>query len=75
MGPYTPDFFCHSAGLAVEVDGISHDMGDNPIRDERRDRWMAGQGVMTLRVTAADVLAEMDAVVRLIVHLCRERSP
>ncbi|MFL6845738.1 MAG: endonuclease domain-containing protein [Allosphingosinicella sp.] len=75
MGPYDLDFFCHEAGLAVEVDGVSHEMGDNPQRDERRDRWVGEQGVMTLRVTAADVLREMDAVVRLVVHHCRERSP
>ena len=75
MGPYTLDFFCHAAGLAIEVDGVSHEMGDNPQRDERRDRWVAGQGVMTVRVTAADVLGEIEAVVRLVVHLCRERSP
>jgi very-short-patch-repair endonuclease len=75
FGPYTLDFFCHEAALAVEVDGIAHEMGANPVRDERRDRWLAEQGVMTLRVTAVDVLREMDAVVRLVVHLCRERTP
>jgi very-short-patch-repair endonuclease len=75
IGPYDLDFFCHEAGLAIEVDGVAHEMGDNPQRDERRDRWVAEQGVMTLRVTAADVLGEMEAVVRLIVHLCEERSP
>ena len=75
MGPYTLDFFCYEAGLAIEVDGISHEMGDNAARDERRDRWLAEQGVMTLRVTAADVLGDVEAVVRLVVHLCRERAP
>ena len=75
LGPYTLDFYCHQAALAVEVDGVSHEMGDNPARDEQRDRWVAAQGVMTLRVTAADVLGEMEAVVRLVMHLCRERSP
>jgi very-short-patch-repair endonuclease len=75
LGPYTLDFFCHQAGLAVEVDGISHEMGDNPQRDERRDRWLAERGVATLRVAASDVLGEMEAVVRLVVYLCRERSP
>jgi very-short-patch-repair endonuclease len=75
LGPYTLDFFCHEAGLAIEVDGISHEMGDNPQRDERRDRWLAERGVATLRVTAGEVLGEIEAVVRLVVHMCRERSP
>jgi very-short-patch-repair endonuclease len=75
FGPYTLDFFCHEAGLAIEVDGISHEMGDNPARDARRDGWLAEQGVMTFRVTATDALREMEAVVRMVVYLCRERSP
>ena len=75
FGPYTLDFFCHEAALAIEVDGVSHEMGDNSAQDERRDRWVAAQGVMTFRVMAADVLGEMEAVVRMVVHLCRERSP
>jgi very-short-patch-repair endonuclease len=75
LGPYTLDFFCHSAALAIEVDGISHEMGGNPARDARRDRWLAQQGVMTLRVTAADVLGEMEGVVRMVVHMCEKRTP
>ncbi|HEX8623936.1 MAG TPA: DUF559 domain-containing protein [Allosphingosinicella sp.] len=75
LGPYVLDFFCNAAALAIEVDGVSHEMGDNPARDERRDKWLAAQGVMSFRVTAADVLGEMEAVVRMIVHLCRERTP
>ena len=52
VGSYLLDFFCHAARLAVEVDGVSHEMGDNPARDERRDRWLAKQGILTFRVTA-----------------------
>ena len=69
------DFFCHAAGLAVEVDGVSHEMGNNPARDERRDRCLAKQGILTFRVTACDVLGELEAVVRMVVHLCAERTP
>ena len=75
LGPYVVDFFCRAAALAIEVDGVSHEMGDNPRRDERRDAWLAGRGVRTFRVTAADVLGEMEAVVRMVVHLCGERTP
>ncbi len=74
FGPYVLDFYCRAAALAIEVDGVSHEMGDNPGRDERRDRWLSDRGVTTFRVTAADVLGEMEAVVRMAVHLCRERA-
>jgi very-short-patch-repair endonuclease len=75
LGPYVLDFFCHEAALAIEVDGVSHDMGNNPARDERRDAWLVKRGIRTFRVTAADVLGEMEAVVRMVVQLCGERRP
>jgi very-short-patch-repair endonuclease len=44
IGPYILDFYCEAAKLAVEVDGASHGAGDRPVRDERRDAWLAGAG-------------------------------
>lgn len=61
------DFFCPARRLAVEVDGEAHNRGDRPQRDAERDRWMTAQGVRTIRVSARDVLADLDAVVRHIV--------
>jgi len=75
IDPYTLDFFCHAAGVAIEVDGASHDMGDNPVRDERRDRWLASQGIRTVRFLAADVLSDLEAVVRHIEQACASRTP
>jgi very-short-patch-repair endonuclease len=75
IGPYVLDFFCHGAGLAIEVDGMAHDMGDNPARDVRRDAWLEAQGVRTLRIAASDVLAEFEAVAKAIVLACAERAP
>jgi very-short-patch-repair endonuclease len=75
VGPYVLDFFCFEAGLAVEVDGIAHAMGDNPQRDFRRDSWLAGQGIRTIRFAASDVLEEMEAVTRAILDACARRAP
>jgi len=36
-GTYCLDFFCARANLAIEVDGVSHIMGDRPVQDDRRD--------------------------------------
>jgi very-short-patch-repair endonuclease len=30
IGPYVLDFYCAEARLAVEIDGMSHDVGDRP---------------------------------------------
>src|SRR6202050_1672909 len=35
IGPYVLDFYCAKARLAVEIDGVTHDMGDRPQRDLR----------------------------------------
>ena len=75
VGSYVLDFFCRDAGLAIEIDGVAHNMGDNPKRDLRRDAWLETQGIRTLRFAAADVLGEMEAVMRAILDVCRERAP
>ena len=63
LGPYVLDFYCPAAKLGIEVDGWSHNMGDQPSRDERRDAWLLTQGVLTLRLPAADVLRDPDEIV------------
>src|SRR5262245_43499474 len=66
IGPYVLDFYCDAVKLAVEVDGYVHDTGSRPQRDEARDAWLASHGVRTLRMSATDVLASVDAVVETI---------
>ena len=39
-GPYVLDFYCAKARFAVEIDGWSHEIGDRPQRDFRRDAWL-----------------------------------
>jgi len=72
--PYILDFFCTEAALAIEVDGLAHDLGDNPVRDERRDSSLAAQGIMTLRFAAIDVRDNLEGVVAMIVDRCLARS-
>ena len=62
LGAYVLDFYCHAARLVVEVDGISHGMGDRATHDERRDNWLRAQGLRVLRIAASDVLADPDNV-------------
>ena len=70
-GRYVLDFFCASLNLAVEIDGISHDMGTNPQHDLARDVWLAQQGVTILRVPARVVLADPAQVADLIVRFAQ----
>ncbi|MFP5330585.1 MAG: endonuclease domain-containing protein [Alphaproteobacteria bacterium] len=75
FGPFVFDFYCKSAGLAIEIDGIGHDMGNNPQRDARRDDWVRRQGIETIRIAASDVRTDLDAVVTHIVSRCMDRTP
>jgi very-short-patch-repair endonuclease len=68
IGPYVLDFYCAKAQLAVEVDGISHDMGDRPQRDVVRDAWLEGQGLSVVRIPASEVMRDIDNVVDAIVR-------
>jgi len=67
-GPYVIDFYCTDARLAVEVDGIAHDLGGRPQRDLRRDAWLSAQGVTVMRIAASEVMHGVDDVVDAIVR-------
>jgi very-short-patch-repair endonuclease len=74
FGAYTLDFICHEAALAIEVDGLAHEMGSNPDRDMRRDALLASEGVQTLRFRALDVRDNLDGTITAIVKTCRTRT-
>jgi very-short-patch-repair endonuclease len=67
IGPYVVDFYCHSAGLVVEVDGMSHD--DKISQDAEKTNYIERQGLRILRVTNEDVMHDLDAVAREIARL------
>jgi very-short-patch-repair endonuclease len=68
IGPYVLDIYCAEARLAVEIDGMRHDLGDRPRRDARRDEWLNECGITTIRITAGDWATSVDEVVDAIVR-------
>jgi very-short-patch-repair endonuclease len=70
---YVTDFYCHSANLAVEIDGEAHSRGNAPEWDARRDRELNRQGVRTLRIPAYEVLDNLEGVVQAIIIKAGER--
>jgi very-short-patch-repair endonuclease len=70
-GPYVLDFDCETALTGIEVDGMAHDMGENPKRDATRDAWLAGKGIKIVRIPASDVLGSLDDVVKRLVDRCQ----
>jgi very-short-patch-repair endonuclease len=71
-GQLVSDFFCHKAGLVIEIDGESHNRGDQPEFDATRDAWLRANGLVVQRIAAKDVLGDLDAVYRLILAKAHE---
>ena len=64
VGPYVVDFVAARQRLVVEVDGGYHAARSSA--DRRRQHWLEKQGYRVLRVSAAMVLRETAAAVRVI---------
>ena len=72
-GHFVLDFFCSESLLAIEIDGIGHDMGARPMSDTARDHWFEERGVAILRIPARDVSRNIDDVIETIVFACIQR--
>jgi very-short-patch-repair endonuclease len=52
----------------IEIDGATHDLSQDA--DGRRDAYMRSLGLKVMRISAADVLADPEAVADGIYRLC-----
>lgn len=68
IGPFVADFYCPAAKLVIEVDGAVHDGQQDA--DSKRDAYMISLGLSVIRIPAADVLADREAVADGIYRLC-----
>ena len=71
IGRFIVDFYCPAARLVIEVDGVSHSMGDHPQRDLDRDRWLASQNVRVVRFARLTFCSIPNSVVTAILFACR----
>ena len=55
------DFYCHRAGLVVEVDGDVHDLQKE--EDERREKVLSEMGLRVVRFGNDEVVRDLSAVV------------
>jgi very-short-patch-repair endonuclease len=69
VGPYILDFYCLEYRIAIEIDGIAHDMGDRPTRDAARDAWLLVRRIPVIRIAAKDVLKDAGAAAQVIIDL------
>ena len=73
-GIYFLDVYCAVAKLAVELDGGGHGFPDLRARDEKRNRFLAEQGIKVLRFWNHQMRGELEAVRFEIWHALMERT-
>ena len=59
VGPFVVDFYCESAKLAVELDGMSHDGRGGS--DKSRQRYLEEAGLTVFRIHNEDLLQDAEA--------------
>jgi very-short-patch-repair endonuclease len=74
IGPYVLDFYCAKARLAVELDGVSHDMADGPERDIRSDTWLQKRGITVIHIPVSELPRDIDVAADAIVRMATEQS-
>lgn len=80
FGPYTLDFYCPEAKLAIECDGLPHFTPEGIERDRVRTQWLNQQGIEVIRFTSNEiendtqrVLSKIDVVLKRL--LTRDKPP
>jgi very-short-patch-repair endonuclease len=68
IGPFVADFYCPAAKMVIEIDGAIHNGRQDT--DGKRDAYMASLGISVIRIPAAEVLADPEAVADGIYRLC-----
>lgn len=68
---FIADFYCHQAGLVIEIDGGIHEKQTD--YDALRDRIIAARGLQILRFSNEQVLSQLDVMLAQILAAAYER--
>jgi very-short-patch-repair endonuclease len=71
LGPFIADFYAAAAKRVIEVDGVTH---ADCAGDASRDAWFAARGVLAIRFVNADVMRNVEGVVRRIAEVIAVRA-
>jgi very-short-patch-repair endonuclease len=69
VGSAIVDFNCHNLGLALAID----EEGQNDTLAKRRDKSLESVGIKVMRIAATDILADIDAVLKQLTQVMRDR--
>ena len=69
---FIADFYCHSQGLVLELDGGVHE--ERIEYDQERDRILTARGLNVLRISNDAVRDQLPEVLAQILEVCRKGS-
>ena len=73
-GSYYLDFYCATAKLAVELDGGGHGFPDQRSKDEKRNAFLAANGILVLRFWNHQLRGKLESIRIEIWHALMERT-
>ena len=71
IGNFIVDFYCHQAGLVIELDGAVHDQPDQQEYDQERDANLLQRGFQVLRIHNSEIDQNLAEVLERIRKICR----
>ena len=74
IGNFIADFYCHKAGLVIELDGSQHYDPQKMEYDRKRTEYLAAQGLKVLRFTNSDIQQRFRGVCEAIDIAVKERT-
>ena len=72
IGRFVVDFYCHAAGLVVEIDGGIHEQQFES--DKEREEKLIGLGLQVLRFKNEEIMNDLANVLARIADACRARA-
>ncbi len=74
LGHYIADFYCAQAGLVVELDGGQHYEDKAMEKDAQRTDYLAGYGLLVLRIPNNEVMQNFSGVCEWIDYTVQQRT-
>ena len=74
IGNFIADFYCHKAGLVIELDGSQHYDPQKMEYDRKRTEYLESQGLKVLRFTNTDIQQRLRGVCEAIDIAVKERT-
>lgn len=74
IGNFIADFYCHKAGLVIELDGSQHYDPQKMEYDRKRTKYLESQGLKVLRFTNTDIQQRLRGVCEAIDIAVKERT-